>query len=130
MDLFDYVEETAYEKPDRKLPVSHICLEQQLSAIDKFLAKGYENTLAKVVLAISWAGQLRVSEYTTKIVADINAGHEGHNLGGGGVLVQEDGITLIFMLEKTSRKWRERFIEYDTVPIQNFREIMQAYDKI
>ena len=63
-------------------------------------------------------------------MADINAGHDDHNLGGGGVLVQDDGITLIFMSEKTSRKRRERFIEYDTVPLQNFREIMQAYDKI
>ena len=102
LDLFDYVEETTYEKPDRKLPVSHKCLQQQLSSLDNFLAKGYENTLTKAVLTISWAGQLRVSEYTTKIVADINAGHEDHNLGSGGVLVQEDGITLIFMSEKTS----------------------------
>ena len=56
LDLFDYVEEIAYEKPDRKLPVSHICLNQQILAIDKFLAKGYENTLVKAVLAIAWAG--------------------------------------------------------------------------
>ena len=53
LDLFDYVEETAYEKPDSKLPVSHICLQQQILTMDKFLAKGYENTLAKAVLAIA-----------------------------------------------------------------------------
>ena len=129
LDLYDFVKESASEIPDKKIPVSHILLQQQLKAIDKFLTKGYENMMGKAVLCTAWAGQLRVSEYTSKRVAYINAGQD-HNLGAGGIVVQNDGITIIFMSEKTSRKRRERFIDYTTVPIPEFKAIMQAYDKI
>ena len=129
LDLYDFVKESACEIPDKKIPVSHILLQQQLKAIDKFLIKGYENTMVKAVLCTAWAGQLRVSEYTSKRVAYINAGHD-HNLGAGGIVVQDDGITIIFMSKKTSRKRRECFIDYATVPIPEFKAIMQAYDKI
>ena len=129
MDLYNFVKESATEIPDKKIPVSHILVQQQLRAVDKFLAKTYENTLAKAVLVTAWAGQLRVTEYTSKRVSYINAGQD-HDLGSSGIVVQDDGITIIFMSEKTSRKRREHFIDYTMVPIPEFKEIMQAHDKI
>ena len=130
MNLYDFIQEQARPRVDKKLPVSHQLLNQQLQALDSFIAPGYENILAKATMATVWAAQLRVLEYTSKLTADIQAGDDDHNLRHNGVLVQEDGLTVIFVSDKSSRKCKERFITWDGVPIDNFKELLQEYDKI
>ena len=130
LDLYDFVLENATDKPDRKLPVSLKLLKQQLKALDKFLKPGYENTLARAVLSLAWAAQLRVSEYTSKKIADVYAGLDDHNLGANEIMLQDDGVTLIFLSGKSARRRQERFLEYKSVPIPKFRQILEDYDDI
>ena len=103
LNLYNFICEQARPRIDKKLPVSHILLNQQLKAIDVVLTSGYENILAKATLATAWSAQLRVSEYTSKLVADIQSG-EDHNLKSHHVLIQEDGLTLIFSSAKASKQ--------------------------
>ena len=114
---------------DKKRPVSHILLNQQLTVLDAFLAPGYENILAKATLATAWAAQLRVSEYTCKLVADMRSGDD-HNLKSHHILIQDDGLTVIFSSEKTSKQRKERFIQWDKIPITGFKKLMQEYHKL
>ena len=130
MNLYDFIQEQARPRDDKKLPVSHKLLNQQLQALDSFIVPGYENILAKATMATVWAAQLRVSEYTSKLTADIQAGDNDHNLHHNGVLVQKDGLTVIFASDKSSQKCKERFITWDGIPINNFKELLQEYDKI
>ena len=81
-------------------------------------------------MATAWAAQLRVSEYTSRLIADIQAGNKDHNLCHNGVLILEDGITVIFASDKSSHKCKERFITWDSIPIDNFKELLQEYNKI
>ena len=92
--------------------------------MDSFIAPGYENILAKATMATVWAAQLRVSEYTSKVTADIQAGDDDHNLHHNGVLVQEDRLNVIFASDKSSQKCKERFIAWDNVPINKFKELL------
>ena len=48
-ELYHFVYDNTTEYPDKKLPVSHKLLAQQITAIDKFITPGCENTLAKAV---------------------------------------------------------------------------------
>ena len=85
--------------------------------------------MAKATLATAWAAQLRVSEYTSKLVADIQSGDD-HNLKSHHVLIQEDGLTLIFSSAKASKQRKERFIQWDRIPIPTFKTLMHDYHKI
>ena len=127
--LYNFIREQARPKIDKKLPVSHKLVNQQLEAMDLFLAQGYENTLAKATMATAWAAQLRVSEYSSKLVADIRAGKD-HNLHHNGILMEEDGMTVIFGSDKSSKQCKEHFIPWNNVPINNFKEIIQEYNRI
>ena len=129
INLFNFIQEQARPRLDKKLPVSHILLQQQLKALDLFLTPGYENTLAKATMATAWAAQLRISEYSSKLVGDVRAGDD-LNLRQNNVVVQEDGLTVIFSSDKTSSQRRERFIEVKNIPLCNFKQIMQEYDRI
>ena len=129
-NLFDFIHEQATPRRDKKLPVSHILLNQQIEALDAFIAPGYENILVKAMLARAWAAQLRVSEYTSKLTAHTHARINEHNLSSNGILVQEDGMTLVFVSDKTSWQCKERFLPWNSVPINNFKTLIQAYDKI
>ena len=129
MNLYSFVCEQARPRVDKKLPVSHILLNQQLTALDAFLAPGYKNILAKATLATAWAAQLRVSEYTSKLVADMRSG-EDHNLKSHHILIQDDGLTVIFSSDKTSKQRKERFIQWDKIPIAGFKKLMQEYHKL
>ena len=113
---------------DKKLPVSHLLLNQQISALELFFT-GYKLILAKAVMVTAWAAQLRVSEYSSPLVADIRAG-EDHNLQRDHVLVQPDGLTVIFMSDKTSLQRKERFIAWDNLPITHCKEILYNYNSI
>ena len=127
--LYNFIREQARPRIDKKLPVSHKLVNQQLKALDLFLAQGYENTLAKAMVATAWAAQLRVSEYSSKLVVDIQAGDD-HNLHHNGILVEDDDMTVIFASDKSSKQHKECFIPWDNVPINNFKEIIQDYDRI
>ena len=105
----------ARPRVDKKLPVSHTLLNQQLTALDLFLS-GYEKVLAKATLATAWAAQLRVSEYSSNLVADIQAGDD-HNLCRDNILIENDGLTVIFVSNKTSSQRKEHFILWTNVPI-------------
>ena len=129
LNLYDFIREQARPRQDKKLPVSHKLLNKQIQALDAFITPGYENTLEKATLATAWAAQLRVSEYTSKLMAHIQAGEDDHNLSSNGVLVQDNGITLIFVSDKTSHHSKERFITWDSVPIDKFKELLQEYNK-
>ena len=109
-DLFEIVMDNAVDRPDRKIPVNVKLLQQQFMALSK-VVQGYELKLARAVLAIAWAGQLRVSEYTSKTVDYVYTGHD-HNLSAQNVVVQHDGITMIFLSSKNSSKRKERFLEF------------------
>ena len=100
-----------------------------MKGLDSFIAPGYENTLAKATLATAWAAQLRVSEYSSKLVADVRSGDD-HNLKQNNVLVQKDGLTVIFSSDKTSSQRKERFIPWDNVPIEGFKGLMEKYNCI
>ena len=125
MNLFIFIKEQARPRIDKKLPVLHTLLNQQLAALDLFFI-GYENLLAKVTLATAWAAQLHVSEYSSSLVADIRAGDDP-NLRRDNVLVQTDRLTVIFISDKTSLQCKECFIPWENVPIDNFKEILQYY---
>ena len=111
------------------MPVSHVLLNQQLKGLDAYLVQGYENTLAKATLATAWAAQLRVSEYSSKLVVDVHSG-DNHNLKQNNVLVQTDGLTVIFASDKTSSQCKERFIAWADMPIEGFQQLMEQYNKI
>ena len=104
MNLYNFIKEQARPRVDKKLPVSYQLLNQQIQALDSFIVPGYKNILAKATMATVWAAQLRVSEYTSRLIADIEAGDNDHNLHQNGVLIQEDGITVIFASDKSSHK--------------------------
>ena len=107
----------------------HKLVNQQLEALDLFLAQGYKNTLAKATMATTWAAQLCVSEYSSKLVADIRPGKD-HNLHHNEILVEEDGMTVIFASDKSFKQRKEHFIPWSSVPINNFRKIIQEYNRI
>ena len=93
------------------------------------MALGYENILAKATLAMAWAAQLRVSEYTSKLVVDIRSGDD-HNLQSHNILIQDDGLMVIFSSDKTSKQRKERFIQWNKIPITGYKELMLQYQKI
>ena len=126
--LYHFIKEQARPRVDKKLPVSHVLLNQQISALDLFFT-GYKLILAKAVMVTAWAAQLRVSEYSSPLVADVRAG-EDHNLQRDHVLVQPDGLTVIFMSDKTSLHRKERFIAWDNLPITNCKEILAKYNSV
>ena len=129
INLYIFIREQARPRVDKKLPVSHTLLNQQLEALDLFLTPGYKNTLTKATLATAWAAQLCVSEYSSSLVVDIQAGDD-HNLCQNNVLVEKDGLTVIFASDKTSLQHKERFILWENVPINNFQQIMQDYNSV
>ena len=129
INLYIFIKEQARPRVDKKLPVSHTLLNQQLEALDLFLTPGYENTLAKAMLATAWAAQLHVSEYSSSLVADIQAGDD-HNLHQNNVLMEKDGLTVIFASDKTSLQCKEHFIPWGNAPINNFQQIMQDYNSV
>ena len=100
-NLYNFIHEQATPRRDKKLLVLHVLLNQQIQALDAFIAPGYENILAKATLVMAWVAQLRVSEYTSKLTAHTQARVDDHNLSSNGILVQ-DGMTLIFVSDKTS----------------------------
>ena len=108
--------------------MSHTLLNQQLAALDLFLS-GYEKVLAKATLTTAWAVQLRVSEYSSNLVADIRVGDD-HNLRRDNVFIENDGLTVIFVSDKTSSQCKEHFILWKNVPIANFQTILQDYNSI
>ena len=129
INLFIFIKEQARPKVDKKLPVSHTLLNQQLQALDLFLTPGYKNKLAKAMLATAWAAQLRVSEYSSSLVADMTAGDD-HNLRENNVLLEKDGLTVIFASDKTSSQHKEHFIPWENVPIDNVQQIMLEYNSV
>ena len=129
INLFNFIREQARPRIDKKLPVSHMLLNQQLKGLDSFIAQGYENMLTKATLATAWAAQLRVSEYSSKLVADVRSGDD-HNLKQNSVLVQNNGLTVIFSSDKTSSQCKEHFISWDNVPIEGFQKLMEKYNRI
>ena len=127
-ELFEVVMDNAVDCPDHKISVNVKFLQQQFVALSK-IVKGYELKLARAVLAVAWAGQLRVSEYTSKTLDYVYTGYD-HNLSAQNVAVQHDGITLIFLSSKNSSKRQERFLEFDKVPIPGFKQIIDEYEKV
>ena len=77
----------------------------------------------------AWAAQLRVSEYSSTLVADLRAGDD-HNLRRNHVLIQPDGLTVIFMSDKTSLQCKEHFVTWESIPITNCKEILTKYNSV
>ena len=128
INLYIFIKEQARPHIDKKLPVSHKLLNQQISALDLFFI-GYENILAKATMVTAWDAQLRVSEYSSSLVADLRAGDD-HNLCRDHVLVQPDGLTVIFMSDKTSFQHKECFVAWESIPIINCKEIISNYNSV
>ena len=120
----------AKERRDTKLPVAASLLKEQIEAVDKLWEKGYENSLAKAALATAWVAQLRVSEYTSTIANDEEAGVSDHNLRSNHILLSDKGMTFILLTDKTGVMRKERFVAWEKCGFDQYKDIMMEYDAV